>query len=86
MTPDYATAQQFAAFAVVLAGGAPAILEVYARNFDQMEGKVVPASDWWQVPSEYITDYDYLQAAITGFEPIEQIKFNPRAYSRLDVR
>ena len=86
VTPDYATGQQFAAFAVLASGGAPVILEVYARNFSQMRGTNVPMSEWWQVSPRYITDFDYLTAPITGFEPVEQIKFNPRVYNALEVR
>lgn len=85
-TPDYATAQQFAAFAVVSAGGAPVVLAVYAHNFATMQGTAVPQTAWWNIPQHYITAWDYLTAPISGFEPVEQVKFNPRAYSALEVR
>ncbi len=85
-TPDYATAEYFADNAVVKAGGMPIVLEVYAANFSQLRGTVVPLAEWWSVASEYISVYDYLSAPINGLDPVAQIKFNPRAYHALEVR
>ncbi len=70
----------FAKIASGNAGGIPVILAVYVYNFIQLQGYVVPLRFWWQVPMRYIVDFDYLTAPIIGFEPVEQIKFNPRVY------
>jgi hypothetical protein len=86
VTGDAVTAQRFAEFAVAIVGGVPVVLDVYARAFDQMQGTVVPAGEWWRINPRYITDFDYLTAPITSFEPAMQIKFNPRAYGALEVR
>ena len=88
VTPDYGMALYFAAIAVRQAGGVPVALEVYARNFEQMTKARVPRRLWWNIPddSPYVTDFDYLTAPITGFEPVRQVKFNPRVYGSLSVR
>ncbi len=88
VTPDYDMALYFAAVAVRQAGGMPVALEVYARNFEQMTSESVPPSLWWNlvVDSSYITGFDYLVAPVDGFEPVRQLKFNPRAYRALMVR
>ncbi len=88
VTRDYDMARFFAAVAVREVGGNPVVLEVYARNFEQMTGQWVPRRAWWRVPadSRYITDFDYLTAPIDGFEPMRQLKFNPRVYGALVVR
>ena len=85
-TPDYTTAEYFADNAVVKAGGVPVILEVYAANFSQLRGTAFPPAEWWSVAPEYISAYDYLTAPINGLEPVEQIKFNPRAYGTLEIQ
>ena len=87
-TPDYDMARFFASIAVREAGGIPVVLEVHARNFGEMVGRGVPRRSWWAVAanSPYITGFDYLTAPIAGFEPVRQVKFNPRAYGALRVR
>ena len=87
-TPDYATALTFAVNAVVVSVGRTVVLHAYARNFERMQGEEVPEPLWWNIPddSPYVTDFDYLTAPITGFEPVRQVKFNPRAYGSLSVR
>ncbi len=85
---DRPTALEFAENAVVRSGGSPVVLRVYARDFSQLRGMEVPTRLWWAIPddSPYVTDFDYLTAPITGYEPVRQIKFNPRAYGAASVR
>lgn len=87
-TGNYDAALEFAENAAVKAGGDPVVLKVYAHNFRQMEGREVPSRLWWDIPADspYIQDFDYLTAEVTGYEPVRQIKFNPRAYGALTVR
>ena len=66
-------------------GGEPVILEVYANDFAQLRGVEVEPELWWELPAQYISDYDYLTAPISGMEWADQIKFNPHTYARLVV-
>lgn len=89
VTPSRDAAEYFAKFATREAGGGdPVVLKIYARNFRQMKGAVVPKDLWWSVPSNssWITQFDYLSAPISSFEDWYQIKFNPRAYGQLKAR
>lgn len=87
-TPDYDMAAWFADRAVIVQGGDPAIVSVFVHDFEALQGREVPRRLWWRIAedSPWITDYDYLEASIEGFEPVRQIKFNPRAYGLLLVR
>jgi len=85
VTPDYEAAELFARWSTLQCGGEPIVLRVQAEGFSQMSGTSVPRSLWWQTPAEYITNYDYLEAPISGMEQWSQIKFNPRVYDLLRV-
>lgn len=64
------------------------VLKVYARDFGALKGEEVPGRLWWKLTddSSYLTDFDFLTAPVAGYEPVQQIKFNPRAYSALSAR
>jgi hypothetical protein len=87
VTPDFPAATDFAEAAGRLAGGPPAVVYVYARDFDQLGGLGVPVAQWWTIAddSPFITDCDYLTAAIYGYPGVGQIKFKPRAYHALAI-
>jgi hypothetical protein len=86
-TSDFPTAVEFAEAAIEPAGGEPAVVEVYARDFARLIGQEVESPLWWGIPddSSLITDFDYLTAPIAGYAPARQVKFNPRAYRALTV-
>jgi hypothetical protein len=81
------TAEYFANVAARNSGGDPAIVEIYARNFDQMNGVVVEPHHWNNerdyMPPRYIDNYDMNVAPVAGFRTGWQVKFNPRAYRNL---
>jgi len=67
--------------------GEPVIVQVFAKNFEELSKITVPRKHWGTnfKPSLY-TQYDYLTAPIKGYDKIQQIKFNPTAYRDLQIR
>jgi RHS repeat-associated protein len=89
-TPDVDTALDFSIRAKKKQGGDMIVMEIWARDFENMAGRNIPERYWdgaSNTKSRFITNYDYLTSVIVGYEDLDvyQIKFNPRAFPALKI-